>query len=169
MTDDNVIRHNRELTAAPPKGEARLLRAPGRRVARQDAASKTPLTSGELGHMSLPAPDGSHPKGLPVGRIRTRQCEKTKVVDMRETNHGRIGVTHTGGGSGDGRASGRPGCGAGTTFTGDPSCSPAELGRGRAARVTLTGDPSRGRLTGRASGVALTGDLGRDHSDNAPG
>jgi len=167
MTDDNAIKHNRELMAAPPKGEAQLLRALGLGVGRQDAG-KTPLTSGELQHMSLPAPDGGHPKGPPVGRIRTRQCEKTKVVHMRETNHGRVGVTHTGG-SGDGRASTRPDCSIGTTFTGDLSRFPAELGRGRAAGVTLAGDPSRGRLTGRVPGVALTGDSGRGHSDNGPG
>ena len=118
--------------------------------------------------MSLPAPDGSQPKWLPVGRPRTGQCEKTKVVHMRETNHGRVGVTHTGV-LGDGRDEIRPGCGVGTTFTGDPSRSPAEVGRGRAAGVTLVGDPSRGRLTGRAPGVALTGDLSRGQSDNGLG
>ena len=168
MTDDNVIKHNQELTAAPPKGEARLLRALVRRVGRSEATSTTPLTSGELQHMSLPAADGSQPKWLPVGRTRTRQCEKTKVVHMRETNHGRVGVTHTGV-LGDGRASIRPGCGVGTTFTGDPSRSPADVGRGRAAGVTLVGDPSRGRLTGRAPGVALTGELSRGQSDNGFG
>src|SRR4051812_37650496 len=120
MTDDNVIENNRELTAAPLKGEARLLRALVRRVGRSEATSTTPLTSGELQHMSLPAADGSQPKWLPVGRSRTRQCEKTKVVHMTETNHGRVGVTHTGV-LGDGRAEIRPGCGVGTTFTGDPS------------------------------------------------
>src|SRR5262245_41727182 len=123
MTDDNVTRLNQELTAAPPKGEAQLLRAPACRGVRQEEAGNTPLTSGELQHMSLPAPDGGRPKRLPVGRIRTRQCEKTKVVHMRETNHGRVGVTHTGV-LGDGRASARPCCGLGTTFTGDPSRSP---------------------------------------------
>src|SRR3954447_1854252 len=168
MTDDNVIKHNRELTAAPPKGEARLLHALDLRVGRLQEASKTPLTSGELQHMSLPAPDGGLPKGPLSARIRTGQCEKTKVVHMRETNHGRVGVTHTGV-SGDGRDSFRPGGGAGTTFTGVPSRSPAELGRGRATGVTLVGDPSRGRLTGRAPGVALTGDLSRGLSDNALG
>ena len=41
MTDDNVIKHNRELTAAPPKGEAQLLRALVHRVGRSEATSTT--------------------------------------------------------------------------------------------------------------------------------
>ena len=132
MTDDNVNVHNRELAAAPPKGEAQLPRGLDHRVGRLQEASNTLLTSGELQHMSLPAPDGGRPKRPPVGRTRSGQCEKAKVVHMRETNHGRVGVTHTGV-LGDGRAEIRPGCGVGTTFTGDPSCSPADVGRGRAA------------------------------------
>src|SRR6476659_9659333 len=158
MTDDNMTTSNQKLIAAPPKGEAQPLRVRGHSVGRLEEAGTAPLTSGELQHMSLPTSDGSHPKGLSFLRLRTRQCEKTKVVHMRENNHGRVGVTHTGG-SVDGRASIRPGCGVGVTLTGDPSCSLAEVGRGRAAGVTLVGDPSRGRLSGRAPGVALTGDL----------
>ena len=125
MTDDNMTTSNQKLIAAPPKGEAQPLRVRGHSVGRLEEAGTAPLTSGELQHMSLPTSDGSHPKGLSFLRLRTRQCEKTKVVHMRENNHGRVGVTHTGV-LGDGRAEIRPGCGVGATFTGDPSCSPAD-------------------------------------------
>ena len=97
MTDDNMITSYRELIAAPPKGEAQLLRARVHRVGRVEPNRNNPLTSGLLQHMSLPAADGSQPKWLPVWGLRSGQCEKTKVVHMRENNHGRVGVTHTGG------------------------------------------------------------------------
>src|SRR5262245_65407189 len=100
MTDDNMTTSNARPIAAPPKGEARLSRACGHCVGRSDVLFR-PLTSGQLQHMSLPASDGSHPKRLPVLRTRTRQCEKTKVVNMREKTNGRVGVTVTGA-SGDG-------------------------------------------------------------------
>ena len=126
MTDDNMTTSNAKLNAAPPKCDAQLGRVRGHHVARLEAALNRPLTSGQLQHMSLPASDESHPKRLSDLRTRTRQCEKTKVVNMREKTNGRVGVTVTGV-SGDGRASIRPGCGVGTTFTGALGLGRAEL------------------------------------------
>src|SRR4051812_5593732 len=109
MTDDNMIKNNREVTAAPPEGEASFLRARDLAVVRWfEAVIKAPQNRGSLQHVSSPAQDGGDPKAPLSMRVLGGQREiTTKVVNMREHNHGRVGVTHTGA-SDDGRESTRP-------------------------------------------------------------